>query len=148
VKRLNLEIASDLSDVSLVAVAVHALSTYAGLGQAVASLVELSIVEAVTNAIKHAYRGRSDQRLLMAISLDEDQLQFDLYDSGDPMPAVHVDRLVRGHGIVEANYPDYKSIPETGRGLEIIHRTMDKISYVQEGGQNHLMLAIRLSSAN
>ena len=145
-KHLNLEIASDLGDISLMAVAVHALSTYAGLSPDVASLVELSIVEAVTNAIKHAYRGRPDQKLLLAISLDEEQLQFDLYDFGDPMPAIQVDRLVRGHGIVEANYPDHTSIPETGRGLEIIHRAMDTISYVREAGQNHLMLTIRRGS--
>ena len=143
-KHLNLEIVSDLGDVSLVAVAVHALATYAGLSPDVASLIELSIVEALTNAIKHALRGRPNHRLLLAISLDGEQLQFDLFDPGEPMPAVHVDRLVRGHGIVEADYPDHTSIPETGRGLEIIHRTMDRISYAREGGQNHLMLAIRL----
>ena len=144
-KHLTLEITSNLGDVSLMAVAVHALSVHAGLGLDIANLVELSIVEAVTNSIKHAYHGEPDQRLIMTISLDEEHLQFDLYDSGDPMAADQVDRLVRGDGIVEANYSDFNSIPETGRGLEIIHRTMDRISYAREGGQNHMMLAIRLS---
>jgi anti-sigma regulatory factor (Ser/Thr protein kinase) len=147
VKHLALEITSNLGDISLMAVAVHALSVHAGLGQDIAGLVELSIVEAVTNSIKHAYHGKPNQRLMMTMSLDEEHLQFDLYDSGDPMPPDQVDRLVRGQGIVEANYPDYTSIPETGRGLEIIHRTMDRISYTREGGQNHMMLGIRLSSA-
>ena len=146
VKHLTLEITSNLGDVALVAVAVHAICVYAGLGQDNASLVELSIVEAVTNSIQHAYHGEPDCKMNMTISVDEEHLRFDLYDTGTPMPVEQVDRLVQGHGIVEAKYSDYTSIPESGRGLEIIHRTMDKIAYTRDGCQNHLMLAIRLGA--
>jgi serine/threonine-protein kinase RsbW len=147
VKHLTLEIKSNLGDVSLVAVAIQGICTYAGLGQEKASLVELSIVEAVTNSIKHAYHGEAGGRLIMTIAVDEEYLTFDLYDTGTPIPAEQVERLVHGKGIVESNYSDCTSIPETGRGLEIIHKTMDKISYARESGQNHLMLAIHLGAA-
>jgi serine/threonine-protein kinase RsbW len=146
VKHLTLEITSNLGDVSLMAVAVHAISVYAGLGQDSASLVELSVVEAVTNAIKHAYHGEPVHRLTVKISVDETHLQFDLYDTGTPMAADQVDRLVQGSGIVESSYSDVTAIPENGRGLEIIHRTMDEITYMRESGSNHLMLLIRRDS--
>jgi anti-sigma regulatory factor (Ser/Thr protein kinase) len=147
VKHLTLEIQSNLGDVSLVAVAVHAICIYVGLGQDRASLVELSIVEAVTNSIKHACKGQPDHTLIMTISLGAEQLRFDLYDSGTPMPTDRVDRLVKGIGIVESDNSDFSAIPESGRGLEIIHRTMDKIAYTRESDRNHLELIIRLGSA-
>jgi serine/threonine-protein kinase RsbW len=138
---------SDLGDVSLVAFAIHGVCTFAGLSQEKASLVELSIVEAVTNSIKHAYHGEPGGRLIIKISLDEQYLTFDLYDRGSPIPANQVERLVQGKGMVESTYSDYTSIPESGRGLEIIHKTMDKISYGREDGQNHLTLATYLGAA-
>jgi serine/threonine-protein kinase RsbW len=139
-KSLTLEIESKLNHVSLLAVAVHAICVHAGLGREDASQVELSLVEAVTNSIQHAYRGEPDQRLLVILAFDEKHLRFDLYDTGTPMRGEEVDRLVRGSGIHESESLDLASIAESGRGLEIIHRTMDEIVYKREGDRNHLRL--------
>jgi serine/threonine-protein kinase RsbW len=147
VKQLSLEIRSNLGDVSLLAAAIHAVCSYVGLDQNNASLVELSIVEAVTNSIKHAYHGEPDHRLNMTIVVNEQLLRFDLFDSGTSMTAEHVDRLVQGGSVAESRDSDNTSIPENGRGLEIIHQTMDEIAYSRESGQNHLMLAVRLGES-
>jgi len=139
-KRLTLEIESNLSNVSLAAVAINAICAYAGLNQDKANQVELSLVEAMTNSIRHAYHGEPDHRVIVTITLDKEHLHFDLYDTGAPMHVEQVDRLVRGHGIVESENLDLASIAEHGRGLGIIHRTMDEIVYSREGSQNHLKL--------
>lgn len=139
-KRLTLEIDSNLSNVSLAAVAINAICSYAGLDEDKAGQVELSLVEAVTNSIRHAYRGELGHRVIVIITLEKQHIRFDLYDTGTPMHVEQVDRLVRGQGIVESENLDLASIPENGRGLEIIHRTMDEIFYKREGNQNHLKL--------
>jgi serine/threonine-protein kinase RsbW len=138
--RLTLEIESKLNHVSLLAVAIHAICVDAGLRQDEASQVELSLVEAVTNSIQHAYHGEQDQRVVVILTFDQEHLRFDLYDTGTPMQVEQVDRLVRGHGIAESINLDLASIPESGRGLEIIHKTMDEIIYRREGNRNHLQL--------
>jgi anti-sigma regulatory factor (Ser/Thr protein kinase) len=143
-RRINLEVESKLSHVSLVAVAIRAISIHAGLDPGNASQTELSVVEAVTNVITHAYLGQPDQRILVTVSYDTELLRFDLYDSGKLMPAETIDRLVRGRGIVESENLELASIPESGRGLGIIHRTMDEIFYERDGDRNHLQLTRRI----
>lgn len=146
-KNLILEIDSNLGDVSLAAVAAHAICLHAGLDQYHASLAELSIVEALTNSIQHAYQGKSGHRVILVISVSDEDISFDLYDSGTPMSSEQIEKLVQGHGIVEPEYSDNTVIPENGRGLEIIHRTMDKVAYQRESEQNHLMLTLRRAPA-
>ena len=139
-KRLTLEIDSNLSDVLLVAIAVHAVCVHAGMNQDEASQVELSLVEAVTNSIQHAYHSEPDHKVTVTITLGREQLRFDLSDSGMSMPPEQIDRLVRGDRIAESENCDLAFIHEDGRGLEIIHKTMDEIDYRRESGENRLTL--------
>jgi serine/threonine-protein kinase RsbW len=139
-KRLTLEIESNLSDISLMAVAINAIAAFAGLDRDKGNQVELSLVEAVTNSILHAYHSEPNHRVKVIVTCDEQQLRFHLYDNGTPMRVEQVDRLIQGAGIVEAERVDLFSLSEGGRGLEIIHRTMDEIAYEREGGRNHLTL--------
>jgi serine/threonine-protein kinase RsbW len=147
-KRLTLEIDSLLGEVSLVAVAIHALCVHAGMDQDEASQVELSLVEAVTNSIQHAYAGEPDHKVMVSISFDKEQLRFDLFDSGISMPQEQVDRLTRGDGIAANENCDLVLIPEGGRGLEIMYKAMDDIAYKREGGQNHLTLTRNLRAVS
>ena len=140
---LTIEIDSNLADVSLAAVAVHAICLHAGLDQSHASLVELSIVEAVTNSIKHAYLGEPGHKVVVDISVSEEALRFDLYDTGRSMSSEQEKKLVQGRGIAEQEYADRTIIPENGRGIEIIHRTMDRVEYNRESDCNHLILEAR-----
>lgn len=138
--RLTLEIESSLANVSLMAVAINAIGAYAGLSREKTNLVELALVEAVTNSIVHAYHGQPNHRVAVVIACDHQHLRFDLIDSGDPMHLDQVKRLTEGSRFAEAESLDLSSISEGGRGLEIIHQIMDEISYKREGGRNHLTL--------
>jgi serine/threonine-protein kinase RsbW len=143
---LTLEIESQLSNVSLLGIAIHAVSLHTGLDKVTASQVELSLVEAVTNAIRHAYHGEPNHRVIVTISFEKRRLRFDLWDFGTPMRPELIDRLIRGRGFIKTENLSLAAIAESGRGLEIIHRTMDEIVYKRDGDRNHLQLTRYLST--
>ena len=139
-KHLTLEIESYLGNVSLVSVAINAICLHAGLNGEQSNQVELCIVEALTNVILHAYQGEEHCEVVIEVSVDRERLGFDLYDTGMTMDADKVDSLVNGEGVLECESIDPRSLPESGRGLQIIRSVMDEVAYTREGNMNHLTL--------
>ena len=135
-KSLTLAIESDLGNVSLVSIAVNSICLYAGLAAEEANQVELCLFEAITNSIRHAYHGETSQIVTVALAVRETHLQFDVYDTGTPMSTQQVNELVHGDNSVEIEKVERALIPEGGRGLQIIRKTMDHVAYTQEGGRN------------
>jgi serine/threonine-protein kinase RsbW len=146
--RVHLVIDSELADVSLVAVAVYGICIHLGFSKIEASQVELCIAEAVTNAIRHAYHGKSGRTVSVAISTDTHQIQIDVSDVGTPMSSKQVNNLIHGIEAVDIGSTDTGSIPEGGRGLLIIHALMDRIVYTREGEVNRLQMTKRMSGAD
>lgn len=138
--RLNLVIDSDLDEVTLVALAVNRICLHVGLDEALASQVELCIVEAMTNVIRHGYHGKRDEKILIAISTGAKQIHIEVSDHGTSIPAHLVEKLIRGTNVVEAETLDRASLAESGRGLQIIHDLMDEVAYTSENGLNRLQL--------
>lgn len=138
--RLELGIDSDLGNVSLVAAAVSSACRYFGLDRATANQVELCTVEAVTNAIKHAYHGQPGQLVSVIVTNETDQLRLEIVDSGTPMPAEYITRLLHGSGVFQIHDTERASLAESGRGLQIMHDLMDSVAYTPEGNFNRLQL--------
>jgi serine/threonine-protein kinase RsbW len=143
VSRLTLSIDSNLADVSLVAVAVSSACIYLGLDTVSASQVELCIVEAVTNAIQHAYHGQPGQEVSVVLSSEFDLLHLEVIDNGTPMSAKNVELLVQGSDVFQVQEADRASLAESGRGLQIIHDLMDNVAYISEESFNRLQLTKR-----
>jgi serine/threonine-protein kinase RsbW len=137
VSRVCLIIDSNLGDVSLAAVAVNRICVHLGLDEIQAREVELCIAEAATNTIRHAYHGLAGETVSIAVSTETDRLHIEVCDTGSPIPAEQVERLIRGADIVEI---DRASLLESGRGLQIIHDLMDEVAYTREGNLNRLQL--------
>lgn len=142
--RLCLTIDSNLGDVSLAAVAVNRMCVHLGLGEIQAREVELCIAEAATNTIRHAYHGQAGETVSIAVSTEIDRLHIEVCDTGTPIPAEQVERLIRGANIVEIDEIDRASLLEGGRGLQIIHDLMDEVAYTREGNLNRLQLTKRI----
>jgi serine/threonine-protein kinase RsbW len=140
-RSLELTIGSDLGDVSLVAVAVNRVCIYLGLDPVVASQVELCTVEALTNVIQHGYQGQSGHLVSVVLSCGIDQVQLEVIDHGNPMPAESVEKLLLGTDLFQI--PNAELV-ESGRGLQIMHDLMDMIAYVPEGSVNRLRLTKRI----
>jgi serine/threonine-protein kinase RsbW len=141
VSRVCLTIDSTLGDVPLAAVAINRICVHIGLGEFQAREVELCIAEAATNAIRHAYHGQAGETVSITVSTEIDRLHIDVCDTGTPIPAGQVERLLRGAEIVEI---DRASLLEGGRGLQIIHDLMDEVAYTREGNLNRLQLTKRI----
>ena len=146
-KRLGLAIDSDLGNVSLLAVAVNRVCLQLGLDDLTAGHVELCVAEAVTNSICHAYHGVQGNSVELILSADAGELRIEVSDTGTPMPADQQRRLVRANKDADIQATDRRSLPEGGRGLQIIRDLMDQVSYVSEGNQNRLIMLKQMDSA-
>ena len=130
-RTIHLSIESRLGDVALIGVAVRGLCACSQLDVDAYGEMEVCVVEAVNNAITHAYLHENGFRVDANITLHRDRISFEVSDSGKPMAhyaphALEFDPEVIG------------SIPENGMGLFIIETIMDEVSYRSEDGRNTL----------
>lgn len=134
---LNLQIDSDLDSVELVARAVRALCSDKLVDDMLAD-VELSVVEAINNVIKHGYRGVKGLPVDVKISIKADRIVLDICDQAPPMPG---SLLAPDTAELTGFAPDdLENLPEGGMGLALIKMTMDDVSYSSASGVNRLTL--------
>jgi len=136
---IHLEIDSRLSDVALIGIAVRRLGAVV-LGEDIATELEIGVVEAVNNAIEHAYQWQAGHPVRVAVYLDDDTVRLDVADRGRPMPP--------GFNLCAAALPpfdpgDLDSLPEGGMGLALIRSAADEVSYASRDGWNVLTLIRR-----
>ena len=97
------------------------------MGEDDASAVELALVEALTNAIKH---GTAAQRDAGCISVNlrttNGNLILEITDGSPLVPDGMLEQL--GEHRLEFDYNDIDSIAEGGRGLSLIVLSMDEVS--------------------
>ena len=77
----------------------------------------VATAEALTNVIRHAYGGPSDQEIVLEVSWAEDRVTICVQDFGqkfDPTP----------HGTPDLDIPS-----EGGYGLFLMRRFMDEVAY-------------------
>jgi anti-sigma regulatory factor (Ser/Thr protein kinase) len=129
---------SRLENVALAGRASHGLGAEAGLAPSDCDLLELCVVEALTNSIVHAYGGASGHEVRLQVSLFEDRIELRVIDLGTPMPP----------GLLEREEPevpeDPLELPESGRGLFILRGFCDTVDYVSDARGNVLTLVKRL----
>jgi serine/threonine-protein kinase RsbW len=143
VDRLHLAIDSSLSDVPLVGLAIHSACVYLGMDEIQASQMELCTVEAMTNAIRHAYHGRSGHRVSVAVSTGTKWVGIEVSDSGTPMSPEEEERLIHGHEPLDVDLIDRSFLAEGGRGLQIIHDLTDRVAY-RRGRNLNILRFIKL----
>jgi serine/threonine-protein kinase RsbW len=131
---LRLRIPSELDHVFLVGLAINGICARVLGAEEGVYEAELSVVEAVNNAIEHAYRGAPGHSVEVVVRVDEQQLTFEVGDMGEPMNWQNV-------LTTSESEPDLRR--ESGRGLSIILSCMDSVSYRSEAGKNVLTLVKR-----
>ena len=97
--------------------------------------IELCVVEAVSNSVRHAYRGEAGHVVTVEVHIEGEGLEIRVLDQGLPVPAEN--RIPREPDFDPA---DIASIPEGGRGTFLMHSLMDSVTYGLEGGSNVLVL--------
>lgn len=137
-KEITLAIDSDLRNVSSIGTALGDLRSVIGLSDSALYEIELCVVEAATNCIKHAYEKEKGHKVEIHFALYEDRIVVDICDTGKPMDVRALDQADVAALEVDHNDPD--NIPEAGRGILIMKKIMDDVIYTRRGGKNCLTL--------
>lgn len=134
---LTLSIDSSFDHVFLVGLVVRQIALFAGLSPEESARVELCAVEAVNNAVQHAYEGRPGGVVEIEVRLAPDALHLEVRDHGRAMDPKRLE---------SAGLPpdDRTLLDESGRGLRILHAAMDEVAYRSAPSGNCLRLSKRI----
>ncbi|MFO1352822.1 MAG: anti-sigma regulatory factor [Gammaproteobacteria bacterium] len=128
---ITLVIDSELQNVALMAAAVRGLCAAAALTKVDIDRLELGVVEALNNAIIHAYKDQPGGEIRLLWTQEEDMLRIHISDQGQSM-----------------RFPPDGHLPgpeaENGRGWFIIQSCVDQLEYGSERGVNTVTLTKRL----
>lgn len=136
---LTLRIDSRLDHVFLVGLSVRAICAAAALPADEAAAVELCVVEAVNNAVEHAYREEPGHIVEIELALQMNGLSIKVRDRGLAMDWVAARRNADAYAVDPLN--------EGGRGLFIMRSVMDSLSYRSANGWNVLTMVKRVPAA-
>lgn len=143
--QITLTINSRLEDVLLIGMAVNRLSA-AFLSKEDSWRIELSVVEAVTNVIKHAYLYTPDKEVSVSLNFQDDRLRIKVMDRGCAMdPRLLKERDARIFCFSRGNV---QALPEGGMGIALINQIMDEVCYERDRGRNTLTLTKYLSGGH
>ena len=95
--------------------------------------IEVAVVEAANNILKHSYKGEPDHIIELTISHKGTEMEFALKDTG---PEFDISKVSRP----ELKWDDISDIPESGRGVFIIREIMDRLDYIRTDGINILKM--------
>jgi serine/threonine-protein kinase RsbW len=129
--RVELSLESRIENLPAVGAAVRGIAERNGFGETRAYHAELCAVEAVTNAIEHAYGGRPGARVEIALAADEGRIEIRVRSKGV--------RLAAGR-LAAAEAPD--PLEERGRGLFLIRSLADEVETRADGGIHELRMLI------
>jgi len=97
----------------------------------------LAVDEACTNAIRHAYRGASDQFLELSLDVRDEWIELVVHDDGIPAPYDRVRRKSEQDIIAEALTPG-------GLGMHLIYNVFDEVDFLPGEGQgNTIVMRLR-----
>jgi serine/threonine-protein kinase RsbW len=137
-RKVKLIIESDLDDVPLVGIAVNRFCSYAAFSETDAFNIELCVIEAVTNSIKHAYGEKSGHEVVVIFTLSDNEAVFEICDKGKPMDPERLKEADLTTSHVEKQ--QLNTIRDCGRGLGIMKEIMDGVEYRSGNEFNCLVL--------
>lgn len=134
-RRTSLVTARALANVPLVGAAVRGVcQEYLGSPQST-GLVEVALVEAFVNAVRHA--GPHQQSpVRVDLLVTDDRVEFVMAERGVPYD-------VAAAAMPEFDAHDVEGLPEGGLGIPIIKSVMDEVIYERVGDVNLLRLVKR-----
>jgi serine/threonine-protein kinase RsbW len=139
-RRVTLVVPSDMLFVPEAGARIRRFCEEASLAGDDVAEIELCVVEAVNNAIEHAYGLRPGREVFVVAALGEAGLSIDISDEGRSIPHA----VMLGPDPLAFDPADIDGLPERGMGLAIIRRVMDEVSYRTHQGRNTLSLVRRL----
>lgn len=143
-RRITLTITSDLHNVPLIGQAIQRLCSLAPLSDIESHQIALCVVEAVNNAIVHAYGREAEHEVEVVFGHYSDRLIVQICDAGRTMDPKCL--APQAASPLDFDPGCLERIPERGLGLAIIRTTMDEVTYTTSHGKNILTLTRFLKS--
>ena len=125
---IEFRIPGDPECVPMVRKAVQSIARSLGFSEETAADIELSVAEAVANAIEHGSPRRDRDAVMIVCRVTGDKLIVDVEDNG---PGFELPR--RNHR--------WELLDERGRGLKLIQHLMDKVNVCQTANGCRITMA-------
>ncbi len=100
--------------------------------------IELCVVEAACNIITHSYQYKDGNYIEVDLKLNNQFLAFKFLDSGQK-------NTIPFTGEATFDPEDIINLPESGRGLPLIHKFMTEVILGEEDGKNVTLLTKKIS---
>ena len=128
-KTIVLNLTSDPRLLSVMRAAVSKVCEIAGFDQMDTSKIILAIDEACSNIIRHAYKGKKGQTIIITCKIKPTKIEFILEDEGEPADI----KKIKSRPLDE--------VRPGGLGVFIITSVMDKVKYADnmEAGNRLIM---------
>ncbi|MDX2228042.1 MAG: ATP-binding protein [Leptolyngbyaceae cyanobacterium bins.349] len=113
---------------------INQVSSQLHLSSRGAFRLELSLVEAVTNVIEHAYQDEADHEITLVLNAMKQTVRVEIKDDGQPFNPLQHPPIVLPTSLEEAK--------EGGLGIHLIRNYVNEWLYQREGPYNILTLLI------
>ena len=137
-QEIELSIDSRLADVALLGGAVRGVAAVLGFGEAELYHLELCLVEAASNSVRHAYLSEAGHPVRVRITADARGIEMRVADRGRPIPAER-----RTPPVLEVDPRNLEALHEGGRGVFLMHTLMDEVRFATDDGWNEVILVKR-----
>jgi len=127
-KTIELHLTSDPPLLSVMRAAVSKVCEIAGFDQLDTSKIILALDEACSNIIRHAYKGKSGQSIIITCNIKPTKLEFILEDQGAPADV----KMIKPRPLNE--------VRPGGLGVYIITSVMDKVKYSEGMDEGNRLL--------
>lgn len=147
---LQLAIPSELAAVRFAGAALRGVLGEAGWEQDQLSSIELCMVEAINNAIEHAYQERSGHQVWVTLELTVGALELTVVDRGVAMPPDILEQIRSSVVARDADETEIavSELAEGGYGLSLILQLMDEVSYSSQHGENRLAMVLHQATSS
>lgn len=134
---IEFSVEATLSAVRLLAASLRGLLRDWHFPDERAATLELALVEAATNVVRHAYREMEPQRIRVRVKRAGQLLEVLVLDTGRSFDPSAIPPPP------EPDPADPSTWPEGGMGLSIIRSACDEMTYSSSDGENALRLVVR-----
>lgn len=138
-RKIKFTVDSNLEDVALIGTSVNRLCTTMNLSDVEAYNIELCVVEAANNCVKHAYNFQGGSEVEVVFTFFNGEIKIEICDRGQTM------QRKSETPTLEFDPDDMESLPESGMGLYIISEVMDKMEYATSEGKNILTMIKKIA---
>lgn len=129
-KTKSFTITSEYENVNFIASEIRNFLCDESIDEKLSNEVEICLIEALNNVIKHAYKAEPGNLIDIETVLENDEASVTIVDSG-------TSRTNTDKATLEFDPDDIDNLPEGGMGLFIIEELMDDTIYKIEGNKNY-----------